>query len=175
MTYILLNSGKRFDYTDLDNQTIDIEDVAHGLSNLCRYSGQVDEFYSIAEHSVWCSLLAPPEDAWEALLHDGPESVMVDIPSPLKALLPDYKALEYRYEVAFAKQYGMRFPYPPAVKEVDTRIRLTEMICGFSCEGRDVLSSTGLKPYKNLSLAFMKPDQAKRAFLSRYHTLKAQR
>lgn len=32
------------------------ETVAHGLAYLCRYGGQVQRYYSVAEHSLWVAL-----------------------------------------------------------------------------------------------------------------------
>ncbi len=51
-------TGKRLDLSPPDPSQIDIEDIAHGLSLLCRFNGQCTNFYSVAEHSVHVSLSA---------------------------------------------------------------------------------------------------------------------
>lgn len=80
--------------------SIDLEDVAHSLSNLCRFSGHCREFYSVAEHSVLVSRIAAdlwPTDKntiWAALLHDATEAYVGDLTSPIKSLLPEFSNIE---------------------------------------------------------------------------------
>lgn len=172
MSTILLYTGNLFNYHDLDLETQDlgIEDIAQGLSNSSRYAGQPSRFYSISEHCFWCSHMVPSEFALEALMHDAAESVMTDLPHPLKELLPEYKAMEHRLEAAIARKYGLIFPYPPIVKEVDIRMRLTEMPQIFTCKGRNMLSSTGLEPFQ-IKLACWSPSEARMMFTKRYDQL----
>ncbi|HAF5811207.1 TPA: HD family hydrolase, partial [Salmonella enterica] len=96
MSFIQTLSGKQFDYLSATIDDIDIEDIAVALSNICRFSGHLPKFYSVAQHSVLCSQLVSPEFAFEALMHDAAEAYCQDIPAPLKALLPDYREIEKR-------------------------------------------------------------------------------
>lgn len=48
-------NGKRLDLSPPNPDQINIEDIAHGLSMLCRFNGQCTRFYSVAEHSVHVS------------------------------------------------------------------------------------------------------------------------
>jgi 5'-deoxynucleotidase YfbR-like HD superfamily hydrolase len=86
MSFIQTLSGKRFDYINSTADDVDIEDIANALSNICRFAGHVPEFYSVAQHSVLCSQIVPPEFAFEALMHDAAEAYCQDIPQPLKLL-----------------------------------------------------------------------------------------
>jgi len=68
---------------------IDIRDIAHALSQLCRYSGHTSVLYSVAEHSVrvaWYIERRTQNKKMElaGLLHDAEEAYLLDFPSPLK-------------------------------------------------------------------------------------------
>jgi hypothetical protein len=49
-------SGLFVDTNNPDPSTILLKDIAHALSNTCRFGGHCDGFYSVAEHSVFCSM-----------------------------------------------------------------------------------------------------------------------
>lgn len=95
-------TGRPWYYESPRPEDVVLEDVAHALSNLCRFGGHVTRFYSVAEHSVLVSRLAadllPPDQsryvALQGLLHDATEAYVVDVPRPLKRLLPDYEKYE---------------------------------------------------------------------------------
>ena len=55
MSYIQTLSGKKFDYLNSTTDDVEIEDIATALSHICRFSGHLPEFYSVAQHSVLCS------------------------------------------------------------------------------------------------------------------------
>jgi hypothetical protein len=78
-----------------------VRDIAHHLSHLCRFTGGVSAFYSVAEHAVAVSHLVEREtgDPWvilKALHHDSTEAYLGDVSKPLKDLLPEYKRIEER-------------------------------------------------------------------------------
>ena len=126
MSWILTNSGKHFDLLDPQPDMIDIMDIAHGLANECRFAGQCVAFYSVAQHSVAASKIVAPEFALEALLHDASEAYLKDIPSPLKALLPDYKKIEERLEGVIRARYGLPEAQSAAVTDADRIMLATE-------------------------------------------------
>lgn len=103
-------------------ESICLADIAHGLSNLCRYGGQCRRFYSVAEHSVLLSYAVPPSLARWALLHDASEAYLVDIPKPLKPFLPQYREAERRLAELIAARFGLEWPEPIALHTYDTRI-----------------------------------------------------
>lgn len=131
---ILLASGRYVDPLDLAPGEIRIEDVAHALSHQCRFSGHTRVFYSVAEHSarVAAAVIAagyPPETSMWALLHDVPEYVLVDLPSPLKQdpVLGDaFRAAEARVMGVVKDAFGLVPFEPAAVKEFDLRLLATE-------------------------------------------------
>ncbi|QKX44275.1 hypothetical protein HPE42_20935 [Escherichia coli] len=86
MSYIQTLSGKKFDYLNSTTDDVEIEDIATALSHICRFSGHLPEFYSVAQHSVLCSQIVPPEFAFEALMHDAAEAYCRDIPAPPESI-----------------------------------------------------------------------------------------
>jgi flavin-dependent thymidylate synthase len=89
-------SGGRFYPGDPRIEQIELTDIARALSRICRYAGHCEQFYSVAQHSVYVSGMVPPEHALCALMHDATEAYLVDIPRPLKRMLAGYTVLEDR-------------------------------------------------------------------------------
>lgn len=56
--FIRTFTGRRFWPLDPRIEDIDIQDIAHSLSLVCRWTGHTYCFYSVAEHSLRVSLLA---------------------------------------------------------------------------------------------------------------------
>jgi len=54
--WIQVHSGRQFWPLDPRAEEIDIGDIAHALSLVCRFTGHVKEFYSVAQHSVLVAL-----------------------------------------------------------------------------------------------------------------------
>lgn len=106
--WITTFSGRQFFLTRATINDIFIEDIAHGLSNICRYVGQCKTFYSVAEHSVRMAGVAlTPRMKLLALLHDAPEAFLSDLPTPIKEGLPVYKALESALLNVICERYGL--------------------------------------------------------------------
>lgn len=124
--YLTTASGRAIDIQRITPDDISILDIAHSLSNLCRFAGHTREFYSVAQHSIRVALALPPELRLAGLLHDATEAYMVDLPRPIKALLPDYKKLEVRVWKAISSRFGVDHFEHPLVKEMDDRALRTE-------------------------------------------------
>lgn len=123
---ILTRGGQYFNFLDPSAYRLDIKDIAHGLSNICRFGGHTREFYSVAQHSIYLSHIVPEEDAYAGLMHDCAEAFLGDIPSPLKRRLPDYKRIESIVEAALFEKLGIPFPLPASVKNADLVMLATE-------------------------------------------------
>src|SRR5579885_2784587 len=78
--------GVAFYPLDPRPEEILIEDIAHALSMLCRFTGHVKRFYSVAQHCVYVSHRCDPKDALWGLLHDAAEAYLNDISRPVKSL-----------------------------------------------------------------------------------------
>lgn len=98
-TWIQTYTGRAFDLLDPQPEHIDVLDIAHALSQLCRFTGHTRAFYSVAQHSCLVAEIArdlcegmigavcPDAVALAALLHDAPEAYIGDVSSPLKRAL----------------------------------------------------------------------------------------
>jgi hypothetical protein len=114
-------SGLVFDYFNPTVDMINIEDIAIGLSRECRFANQTREAYTVAQHSVLVSTLAPTQMALEALLHDAPEAYMKDIPTMLKVKLPEYQAIENNLMKVIAEKFNIKYPFPEEIKKADQK------------------------------------------------------
>lgn len=112
-------TGIVFNVLQPQPENICVEDIAHALSNQCRFSGHTAAFYSVAEHSLKCCDLVPEKHKLAALLHDASEAYLVDIPSPVKMLLPDYINLEDQLMRVIAKKFGFEYPLTNEIKRAD--------------------------------------------------------
>jgi len=132
--YIQTFTGRAFYPLDPRIEDVDIRDIAHALSNLCRFNGHSKRFYSVAEHSSNMARTlrrrgASLEDQRLALLHDAAEAYLLDIPRPLKRLsiMAPYIEAELRIEATIAAALGLRtIAKSPLVEEYDTRILVDE-------------------------------------------------
>lgn len=126
-TYIETYTGKKYHFLDPKPEEICIEDIAYSLANKCRFSGHT-HFFSVAEHSCTVAARLPPEWQLAGLLHDAVEAYLGDIPSPLKAVLPDYRELEQLNEKVVASVFGIDIndDVCKAVKEADVKALYTE-------------------------------------------------
>jgi len=100
-----------------------ITDIATGLGNNCRYTGQLPTFYSGAQHCVLVSKVLPVGTPaavrlW-GLMHDAHEAYLGDWSRPLLAALPKLRILEDRLLEPIVRSFGLEWPMPAIVKEAD--------------------------------------------------------
>lgn len=87
MTWILTHTGKRPDLLHPRIEDICLEDIAHALARIGRFTGHGDCFISVAQHCVHVSDLCPFDLKPWGLLHDATEAYLGDVSSPLKQAL----------------------------------------------------------------------------------------
>lgn len=112
-------SGKYINVFAPDPATIVIEDIAHSLSMQPRFGGHLPEFYSVAQHCCHCFDSVGPDFKMEALMHDASEAYLLDIPSPIKKNMPEYKAIESPLMEAIGQKFGFAWPMSETVKKID--------------------------------------------------------
>lgn len=172
--YILTHSGRPFDFDRPDETPASIEAIAHALSHICRFGGHTRRFYSVAEHSFHCSHIVPAAHAYAALMHDIAEAFLGDIPSPLKQMLPDYRALYSRIETALFADFEVPAPLPDEVKIADLRMLAAEKRDLMPADSRPWPVLEGIAPPAGFQITGMRPELAKARFLARYHELRGE-
>jgi len=149
-TSMPLLSGAYLDLADPDCSVVQPIDIAAGLRQP-RFSAQTSGFYTIAQHSLLVLRLVSPiarslggEKARQlrrcALMHDSAEAIIHDITSPLKRQLPDYRAIEARFEARLAERFGWSWTdfRRDTVKRADLQ--------ALAIEQRDLIGSTDAWP-----------------------------
>lgn len=105
-------TGRRLYPLRCEPDQIHPEDICRGLAFQSRFSGQTSDFYSIAQHSVLCAMMAravflDDETQKQCLLHDAAEAYLGDLIRPLKHVLPDFKGIERSVWEAIAIRFGV--------------------------------------------------------------------
>lgn len=168
---IRLLSGHYFDFRYPGASRFTVNDIAHALAHLCRFTGHTRQFYSVAEHSVLASRIAPPEHALDALLHDAAEAFIGDVSKPLKALLPEYQEIEARVAQVICERFGLGWPMAGAVKHADLAMLQAERQWVLGCR-EEWPGLEGIEP--GPPPEFWSPHVARRRFLARYRELSAE-
>lgn len=124
MSWIITYTGKKFDILNPKQDMICVEDIAHALSNICRFTGHSKYFCSVAQHSILVSQLVPVSFKKNALLHDASEAYISDISRPLKGILNNsyvnsYHEIEKNIQYVIAKKYGDLPEISSVVKTAD--------------------------------------------------------
>jgi hypothetical protein len=185
-------TGEKFFPLRPRHQDIVLEDIAHALSNVCRYTGHVCRFYSVAEHSVLVSLeverraVEQSVDARQVrnlarwgLLHDASEAYIADVSRPLKQLpaFDEYRAAEAHLQSVIAERFGLSPDgEPPEVKAVDYEILANEVEALMPNVDRVAWGATtpaGVMPdpLPFVHVVGMDPCQAEQFFLTRFQAL----
>lgn len=194
--FIQTRTGVRFSLSNPKPEDFRVEDIAHALSNMCRFTGHTRKFYSVAEHSARVCRrvmethphsmyfssqrgvrLCSHEDgftgnelAFAALMHDASEAYLADIARPFKHL-PEfewYRKIEDKLMREIALAFDFSYPLHSAIKNAD------EVLLG--TEARDLMAPVidGWHfRYEHLPerIKPWSPRKAKREFLELFYQL----
>lgn len=99
------------------------------LPRICRFWGQTETFYSVAQHCL--SMVKYFEGDRElqkiALIHEAFEGLTgMDVATPVKRMLPAYKAAEERALASIARLHGLTYPFPDLIKRIDKGLMAME-------------------------------------------------
>lgn len=162
-------TGRAYWPADPKAEDVCIEDIAHALSMLCRYTGHCKRFYSVAEHSILISQVVPTECAFFGLMHDAQEAYVNDLARPIKPSVPDYSKLEELNWIAICNAFRLPYKLPPIVKTMDMRICLDEQ--------RELMApppfpwDADLGEPIGVTICGLPPLEAEELFLRRFHDL----
>lgn len=128
-TMIQNSLGRRIDLCDPQVADMDMQDIAHALSLICRFGGHVKHFYSVAEHSLLVADLLeeqghPSNVVLAGLLHDAHEAFIGDVTTPVKAVLRQHGELDeliQKFDLCIAEYAGLspEMLHCPPVREAD--------------------------------------------------------
>ncbi len=108
--FITTYSKINFTPLEPDINEIEIKDIAHSLSLLCRANGHYEKFYSVGAHCINCydeavSRRESLRVQLACLLHDATEAYMSDVTRTVKKNLPDYQVFEENLADMIYKKY----------------------------------------------------------------------
>jgi len=162
---ILTYSGLTLNIFDPKPESFTIEDIAQGLSNTSRFGGQIQNFYSVAQHSYYVSMDLKGEKQLWGLLHDASEAYIQDIITPLKNRLEVYRDIEDKMMIAIAKAFNLPNEF---LLELDDK----------TSDIKRIDHKQFLWEWEHLKVGNVKgwlPEEAKTKFLKRYDLLTKKR
>lgn len=163
MSYIRTLENNIFDYTEIENNIVSIEEIAGVLSKIPRWLGHTKEFYSVAQHCCWCHDNTEGNKL-EALMHDASEAYVGDCPTPLKRLLPDYQKMEDKISVLLSKTFNYTYPYSHETHIVDKKALAIER---YNIKGLDA-NYVPLAEIPIHGISYWSPKKAEKEFLKRF-------
>jgi hypothetical protein len=137
MTWMLTAHRRRFNLAAPTPSMVGIDDIAHHLAQLNRFTGATVRPCSVAEHSLFVAeILAhehpgcPPIALRAGLLHDAREAYTNDPSSPWKQVLGEaYELAEWPIERAVRQHFGIEqaaIDWRAAIKHADLVALATE-------------------------------------------------
>lgn len=170
--YIITYSGQRFYPLAPRVEDVRIEDIAHALSNQCRFTGHVKRFYSVSQHAWHVSHKCNPADALWGLLHDASEAYIADLSAPLKHSpeMANYVEIERQLMAVICERFSLDPQEPESVRVADRRMLNTEglqLMRGYTVKD----GYAEYEPYA-FEIDPLPPLEAEHQFLDRFQYLR---
>lgn len=145
-------SGLRFDLLEPTPAAVSLDDIAHALAHVNRFTGHTSRPYSVAEHSLWVEWLVgdghvgvtepSPLLRLHALLHDAAEAYVGDLSRPMKEVLRlgrcNFKTIEWKVQRAIYEKLGL----PPPNGHEEEVVERADMVA-LATERRALMPNTG--------------------------------
>lgn len=172
-------TGRIVDLEHLDPTDVEVVDVAHATSKICRYSGHPSLHYSVAQHMVHVSqylqhIGEPPIVQFAGLCHDAAEAYIGDIHGPLKRLIykrsPVIKEIEDKIEEAIGSAWSVK------LTPMDKQVHLADLVM-LGVEKRTFMGGPDWEILENVpkwpefQLSPLEAREAKRLWLDRWFEL----
>jgi len=182
--WIQMHSGHSFSFTRPEEADIELEDIAHSLSHICRFGGHTKVFRSVADHGICVanhlmrSKDTTPNTRLWGLIHDASEAYIGDIVTPLKRQLTGIKELERKIQLRIMERFSL---VPDdideeAVKHADTVMLVSEAFQFFDEKPlHNWTEQFDVEPVDYDLFHSADHKAAKRAFLEAYVTIQKQR
>ncbi len=121
---ITTSTGRFVDLFAMREEDVDVLDIAHSLSQINRFNGHVSHPVSVAQHSVYVSLLSPPGSELQGLLHDASEAYLGDVTHWLKMhpSFNEYRRAEEALQVLIFRKFGCDTVLSDGVRYADKRM-----------------------------------------------------
>jgi hypothetical protein len=163
-------TGKYVDPLKMRAADVCIEDIAHHLSNFCRYVGACPYHYSVAQHSLYVSEVMERKYpgskmmALAGLLHDASEAYLGDMSSPMKhnPAMKFYRDIEHETGLMIFCVFGLDPKLMDATKPADDEV--------FFAETRTWWDDTGLLE-RAVEIKPLRPQTVEWKFLQRFEEL----
>ena len=179
-TWIRTFKGHKVDLALPTHDVIDLEDIAHALSLLCRFNGHVAQLYSVGHHSILVSReIRLKGHGVQAqllgLMHDAPEAYLGDMTTPEKNL-PGMREIYDRYHDYFQDVIACKFHLQWTGLRADQVELADHMVC--AAEMKEMMPTDD---WLNLEhspidgeIIPWSPETTKNLFLSKFYNLKEQ-
>lgn len=185
---IMQCNGQFIDPFAMTPAEVDIKVIASALSKICRFTGHLKKFYSVAQHSVHVAERImhqvydndkyTPKEAkamvLAALVHDGSEAYIADIASPVKRhrSMEAYRAIEQQIQMAVDQRFLIRLLPVCTRKLIDTADR---DLCGLEAiqlGGWDIRNWPNMPlPSFHRELIALGPVKAEQMFMDFYREI----
>ena len=126
---IVTSTGLCFDILEPALDMICIEDIAHSLSQVNRFTGHGKFPYPVSQHSRLGSYRVPPVYALRFLLHDASEAYIGDMNRPLKHFTTagfEYRQVEAPLQALIYYKFGLAAEDPEIIHEIDNQMLYAE-------------------------------------------------
>ena len=167
-------TGITFDILKPTVEMVQIEDIAHALSQMNRFTGHCKFPYPVSQHSCFVSHLVPDEFALWGLLHDASEAYIGDMNRPMKHFSTAgeaYRRVEKHLMNIICDKCELSREEPEAIKEADNWMLYAEK--AQLMPGKMEWDVKWSKDEKAADVKIIETSFAdnKRLFLNRFHEL----